>query len=158
MTGEKIRSETMPPRYGHGEISQRRNFGTATSQIRIAGPKNMAVYFDNSAAPTAAPTASHQAPRPVSSTFARKNKTKLEATKSGASGVTIMVPTAAISVTLSRMVAVAATRQPPNRIEAVRNTAQLIGSASKIDTNRTPSSVSPAIMVPKRITAATAGG
>src|SRR6202048_2140170 len=138
ITGENITSETRPPRYGQGESSQRRNFGTVTSQIRIAGPKNSAVYFDNSAAPTAAPTASHHAPRPVSSTWARKNSTKLEATKSGASGVTIMVPTAAISVALSRMVAVAATRQPPNRIEAVRNTAQLIGSASKIDTQQNP--------------------
>ncbi len=64
------------------------------------------------------------------------------------SGVTIRVPTAAISVTLSRMVAVAATRWPPNRIAAARYTAQLIGSASRIDTSRTPSSVSPAIMVP----------
>ncbi len=132
--------------------------GTATSQIRIAGPKNSAVYFDSSAAPTAAPTASHHAPRPVSSTLARKNSTKLEATSSGASGVTIMVPTAAISVTLSRMVAVAATRWPPNRISAARYTAQLIGSASRIDTSRTPSSVSPAIMVPRRITIATIGG
>src|SRR6266481_6944844 len=110
MTGENIRSDTRPPRYGHGEISQRRSFGTATSHIRIAGPKNSAVYFDNNAAPTAAPTASHQAPRPVSSTFARQNRTKLEATSRGASGVTIRVPTAAIKVALSSMVAVAATR------------------------------------------------
>jgi len=150
--------ETAPPRYGQGEISQRRSFGTATSHIRIAGPKNSAVYFDNNAAPTAAPTASHQAPRPVSSTFARKNRTKLEATSNGASGVTIRVPTAAISVTLSRIAAVAATRWPPNRIAALRYTAQLIGSASRIDTSRTPSSVSPAIMVPTRITKATIGG
>ena len=77
---------------------------------------------------------------------------------SGASGVTIMVPTAAIRVTLSRMAAVAATRWPPNRISAVRYTAQLIGSASRIETSRTPSSVSPAIMVPSRITIATIGG
>jgi hypothetical protein len=41
---------------------------------------------------------------------------------------------------------------------AVRYTAQLIGSASRMDTSRTPSWVSPAIMVPKRITAATPGG
>src|ERR1700681_1032675 len=121
MTGQNIASETKAPRIGHGEISQRRSFGTATSQIRIAGPKNMAVYFDNSAAPTAAPTASHQAPRRVSSTFARKNKTKLEATKSGASGGTIGWPPAPISGTWSGMAAFAATRQPPNRIEAVRN-------------------------------------
>src|ERR1700731_2304627 len=158
MTGENITSETRPPRYGHGETSPRRNFGTPTSQIRIAGPKNNAVDFDSNAAPTAAPAASHHAPRPVSSTLARKNRTKLEATRRGASGVTIRVPTAAISVTLSRMVAVAATRTPPNRIEAARNTAQLIGSASNIDTSRTPSSVSPAIMVPRRITNATIGG
>src|ERR1700676_5713725 len=152
MTGENITSATRPPRYGHGEINQRRNFGTATSQMKIAGPKNNAVYFDSNAAPTAAPTASHQAPRPVSSTFARKYNTKLEATSSGASGVTIRVPTAAISVTLSRMVAVAATRWPPNTMAAVRYTAQLIGSASRIDTSRTPNSVSPAIRVPRRIT------
>src|ERR1700682_350249 len=158
MTGEKIRSETMPPRYGNGEISQRRNFGTDTSQTRIAGPKNNAVYFESNDAPTAAPTASHQAPRPVSSTFARENRTKLEATSNGASGVTIRVPTAAISVTLSRMVAVSATRWPPNRMAAVRYTAQLIGSANKIETSRTPSSVSPAITVPRRITKATIGG
>ncbi len=119
ITGEKIANAISPPRYGHGEISQRRSFGTAISQIRIAGPKNSAVYFDSSAAPTATPTASHQKPRPVSSTFARKNSTKLEATKSGASGVTISVPTAAISVTFSRIAAVAATRLPPNRIPAV---------------------------------------
>ena len=50
----------------------------SASQIRIAAPKNSAVYFDSSAAPTAAPTASHHAPRPVSSTFARKNSTKLD--------------------------------------------------------------------------------
>src|SRR6266478_5868338 len=123
MTGENIRSETRPPRYGQGEISQRRNFGTATSQIKIAGPKNNEVYFDSNAAPTAAPTASHHAPRPVSSTFARKNSTKLEATSNGASGVTISVPTAAISVMFSRIAAVAATRWPPNRIAALRYTA-----------------------------------
>src|SRR6202011_2382172 len=134
MTGENIVSDTRPPRYGQGEISQRRSFGTLTSQIKIAGPKNNAVYFDNNAAPTAAPTPSHHAPRPVSNTFARKNRTKLEATSRGASGVTIRVPTAAIRVTLSRMVAVAATRWPPTRIAAVRYTAQLIGSASRIDT------------------------
>src|SRR5712672_912712 len=119
MTGENSASETTPPRYGQGEISQCRNFGTLTSQIRIAGPKNSAVYFDNNAAPTAAPTASHHAPRSVASTLARKNRTKLEATSRGASGVTIRVPTAAIKVTLSSMVAVAATRTPPNRIAAV---------------------------------------
>src|ERR1019366_5475545 len=158
MTGENITSATRPPRYGHGEISQRRFFGTLTSQIKIAGPKNSAVYFDNSAAPTAAPTASHQAPRPVSNTFARKNSTKLDATSSGASGVTIRVPTAAIRVTFKWMVAVDARRWPPNRMEAVRYTAQLIGSASRIDTSRTPSSVSPATIVPSRITTATAGG
>ena len=39
------------------------------------------------------------------------------------SGVTIRVPTAAISVTLSRTVAVAATRTPPNRMAADRYTA-----------------------------------
>src|ERR1019366_8354663 len=125
MTGENIAADTRPPRYGQGGISQRRSFGTASSQIRIAGPKNSAVYFDNSAAPTATPTASHHAPRPVSSTLARKNKTKLDATNSGASGVTISVPTAAIKVTLSRMAAVAATRWPPNRIAAERYTAKL---------------------------------
>src|SRR5450631_509144 len=130
MTGENIKSETRPPRYGQGEISQRRNFGTATSQIKIVGPKNNAVYFDSSAAPMAAPTASHHAPRPVSSTLARQNSTKLEATSNGASGVTIRVPTAAISVTFSRMVAVAAKRMPPNKMLAVRYIAQLIGSAS----------------------------
>src|ERR1019366_9000464 len=158
MTGENIAADTRPPRYGHGEISQRRNFGTANSQTRIAGPKNSAVYFDNSAIPTAAPTASHHVPRPVSSTLARKNITKLEATSNGESGVTIRVPTAAIRVTLSRMVAVAATRWPPNRIAAVRYSAKLIGNASRIDTSRTPSSVSPAIRVPARITNATIGG
>ncbi len=109
----------MPPRYGHGDSSQRRSFGTAASQIKIAGPKNSAVYFDSSAAPTAAPTASHHAPRSVSSTFARKKSTKLEATSSGASGVTINVPTAAISVMFSRIAAVAATRLLPNRMPAV---------------------------------------
>jgi hypothetical protein len=132
--------------------------GTQISQIRIAGPKNNAVYFDNSATPTATPTASHHTPRPLSSTLARHSSTKLAATKSGASGVTIMVPTAAISVTLSRIAALAATRWPPNRIAAERYTAQLIGSAKRIETSRTPNSVSPAIMVPSRITSATAGG
>src|SRR5258708_7041416 len=122
MTGENIRSETRPPRYGEGEISQRRNFGTATSQYKIAGPKNNEVYFDSNAAPTAAPTASHHAPRPVSSTLARKNSTKLAATSNGESGVTMRVPTAAISVTFRRIAAVAATSMPPNRIEAARYT------------------------------------
>src|ERR1700685_3084091 len=126
MTGANIASATTPPRYGQGEISQRRSFGTVTSQIKIAGPKNSAVYFDSSAAPTATPTASHQAPRPVSNTLARKNSTKLEATKSGASGVTIMVPTAAIIVALSSNVAVGASRWPPNRIAAGRQTGQLL--------------------------------
>src|SRR6202171_2559082 len=101
MTGENIAGEPAPPRYGQAEISQRRSFGTLTSQIRIAGPKNSAVYFDSNAAPTAAPTASHHAPRPVSSTFARQSTIKLEATSSGESGVTTRVPTAAIMVTLS---------------------------------------------------------
>src|ERR1700686_4958587 len=158
MTGENIASATAPPRYNQGEISQRRSFGTLASQIKIAGPKNSAVYFDSNAAPTAAPTASHHAPRPVSSTFARQSTMKLEATSNGESGVTIRVPTAAIRVTLSRMVAVAATRWSPNRIAAVRYSAKLIGGASKIDTNRTPNSVSPAIMVPRRIRTATPGG
>src|SRR4051794_2752130 len=158
MTGQNIANDTRPPSTGHGEISQRRSFGTIRSQIRIAGPKNSAVYFDSNAAPTAAPTASHHAPRPVCNTFDRKNKTKLAATNSGASGVTIRVPTAAISVTFRSIVAVAATRTPPNRMVAARYTAQLIGSASNIETSRTPSSVSPAIMVPRRITTATPGG
>src|ERR1700727_3684509 len=103
MTGENIASATTPPRYGQGEISQRRSWGTITSQIRIAGPKNSAVYFDSNAAPPAAPTASHHAPRPVSSTLARKNSTKLEVTSKGESGVTIKVPTDAIMGTLRRM-------------------------------------------------------
>jgi hypothetical protein len=90
--------------------------------------------------------------------LARKNSTKLAATSNGESGVTMSVPTAAISVTFRSIVADAATRMPPNRIAAVRYTAQLIGSASRIDTSRTPSSVSPAIMVPRRITNATIGG
>ena len=48
---------------------------------------------------------------------------------------------------------------PLCRVDVVTNyTAQLIGSASKIDTSRTPNSVSPAIMVPRRITTATPGG
>src|SRR6476660_8386375 len=107
MTGENIASATMAPRYGQGEISKCRSFGTLTSQIRIAGPKTSAGHFDNNAAPTAPPTPSHHAPPPVAYTFPRQNKTKLEATRTGASGVTIRVPTAAISVTLSSMVAVA---------------------------------------------------
>ena len=45
---------------------------------------------------------------------------RVAATSSGASGVTISVPTAAISVALSRMVAQAATRLPPNSISAAR--------------------------------------
>src|SRR6476619_1545822 len=112
MTGENIASATMAPRYGQGEISQCRSFGTTMSQIRIAGPKNSAVYFDNSAQPAATPTAGHQRPRPVCSTLASDSSTKLDATNSGASGVTIMVPTAAISVTLRKIAAVAATRLP----------------------------------------------
>src|SRR3954447_995468 len=114
ITGENIANATTPPSTGHGESSQRRSFGTAISQIRIAGPKNSAVYFDSSAAPTAAPTASHHAPRPVASTLASAYSTRLEATRSGESGVTIRVPTAAIMVALSRMVAVDAPRRPPN--------------------------------------------
>ena len=62
--------------------------------------------------PTLRPAASHHAPRPVSSTLASESRTKLEATRSGASGVTIMVPTAAISVTFSRTAEVAATLAP----------------------------------------------
>src|SRR4030088_1489291 len=103
MTGENIASATPPPRYGQGEISQRRSFGTLTSQIKIAGPKNNAVYFDNNAAPTAAPTASHHAPRPLSNTFARKNRTNLEPPSRGAAGVTIRGPIAAIRGVLSRL-------------------------------------------------------
>jgi len=70
----------------------------------------------------------------------------------------MVVPTEAISVALSRIVADAAIRASSNKIRAVRQTAQLIGSASRIDTSRTPNSVSPAIMVPRRITTATIGG
>src|SRR5215813_1314732 len=107
MTGENNAIAARPPSQSQGDHSQWRNFGTATSQITIATPKNIAVYFDSSAQPAAALTASHQAPRPVSSTFARKNSTKLDATSSGASGVTISVPTAAINVTLRSMAEVA---------------------------------------------------
>ena len=53
---------------------------------------------------------------PVCSTLASANSRKLEATSSGASGVTIMVPTAAISVMFSRIADEAATRRLPNRI------------------------------------------
>ncbi len=55
--------------------NQRRSFGTASEpdQDRRA-PKNIAVYFDSSAAPTATPTASHHAPRPVSSTLASEEQ------------------------------------------------------------------------------------
>jgi hypothetical protein len=80
------------------------------SQIRIAGPKNSAVYFDSSATPTATPTASHHAPCPVASTWASANNTKLEATSTGASGVTIINPTDVIIVALSRITAVVAIR------------------------------------------------
>ena len=103
--------------------SQRRCLGTTASQIRIAGPKNSAVYFDSSAQPTATPTANHHAPRSVSSSLARKKITKLAATSSGESGVMIVVPTDAMSVTLSRMVAVAATRVLSNNSPAERYTA-----------------------------------
>src|SRR5260370_220665 len=113
MTGENTASATRPPRYSHGEISQRRSFGMLTSQIRIAGPKNSAVYFDNSAAPTAAPTASHHAPRPVSSTFARKNRTKLEATSSGPARVTITLPPPPLTATFRRIPPPPPTRSPP---------------------------------------------
>ncbi|MGY4420074.1 hypothetical protein ACVWY2_002499 [Bradyrhizobium sp. JR6.1] len=78
------------------------------------------MYFDSNAKPALTPTASHQAPRPLSSTFASEYSRKLAATSSGASGVTISVPTAAISVTLSRIVALAAMRWPPNRISVAR--------------------------------------
>src|SRR5215813_14784291 len=98
MTGAKIANATIAPRYGQGDSSQRRCFGTTATQIRIAGPKNSEVYFDSSAQPTATPTASHHAPCPVSSTLARKNSTKAAATSDGESGVTISVPTAAINV------------------------------------------------------------
>jgi hypothetical protein len=50
--------------------------------------------------------------------LASENRRKLDATSSGASGVTIIVPTAAISVTFSRITAVAATCLPPNRTAA----------------------------------------
>src|ERR1700741_4179489 len=110
MTGENSASATSPPSQSQGDHSQCRSFGTATSQITIAGPKNSAVYFDSSAAPAARPTASHHAPRPVSSTLASENRMKLDATNNGASGVTIMVPTAAINVTFNRIADVAATR------------------------------------------------
>ena len=84
----------------------------------MAGPKNSAVYFDSSAQPAAAPTASHHTPRPVCSTLASANIRKLEATNSGASGVTIMVPTAAISVIFNKIAEEAATRRLPNRMAA----------------------------------------
>src|SRR6202521_3551779 len=100
-------SAASPPRYGHGEINQRLSSGTATSQTRMIGPKNSALYLDSSAAPTAAPTASHHAPCPVSKTFARKNRTKADANTSGESGVTIIVSTDTIMVAFSRIAAVA---------------------------------------------------
>jgi hypothetical protein len=56
------------------------------------------------------------------------------------------------------MAAVAAPRWLLNKMAAARYTAQLIGSDNNIDASRTPSSVSPAIMVPRRITSATPGG
>ena len=86
----------------------------------MIGPKNSALYLDSSAAPTAAPTASHQAPRPLSKTFARKNRTKPEAANKGASGVMIIVSTDTIMVAFSRIVAVEATIGLPNSISAAR--------------------------------------
>ncbi len=62
----------MPPRYGHGETSQRRRSFTSTNHSKISAPKNSAVYFDSNPQPTAIPTATHQMPRPVSQTLARK--------------------------------------------------------------------------------------
>ena len=72
----KHRKRDQPAEIEPWRHSQCRSFGTAISQIRIAGPKNSAVYFDSSAAPAAAPTASHHAPRPVSSTFASAKNSK----------------------------------------------------------------------------------
>ncbi len=116
------------------------------------------MYFDSSPQPTATPTAIHQTPRPVCQTLARKYRTKADATISGASGVTMVVPTDAINVALRKIVADTAIRASLNKIPAVRYTAQLIGSASRIETIRTPNAVSPAIIVPRRITTATIDG
>jgi hypothetical protein len=86
----------------------------------MIGPKNSALYLESSAAPTAAPAASHHAPRSVSKTFARKNRTKPDAASSGESGVTIIVSTDTIMLAFSRIVAVEATIGLVNRSCAAR--------------------------------------
>jgi len=159
-TGENIANATMP-----AEIEATAKSASAAalerSPARSESParKNSDVYFDSSAAPTAAPTASHHAPRPVSNTFAReKNSTKLEATSSGESG---RDDERADRCHQRDVQQDRRGRRHPHTAEtgiaAVRYTAQLIGSASNIDTSRTPNSVSPAIMVPSRITTANTG-
>ena len=77
---------------------------------------------------------------------------------SGASGVTIKVPAATISVRLNRSAAPAAVWRSPVRRSAARQTAHVAGIANRTETSRTPSCVSPAMAVPARITSATIGG
>src|SRR5215467_4700526 len=157
-TGANRRSAMEPPSHGHGVSNHRRISGTIINQTRILSPRNQAVYFESSAAPAAAPTASHHEPRPVSINLARKNRTKALATSNDASGVTIRVPTATINVRLKNKAAVAESLALLKRIWAERQTAQVAGTTSNAEMIRTPNSVSPAMSVPSRIKMATIGG
>ena len=86
----------------------------------MIGPKNSALYLDSRAAPTAVPTASHQAPCPLSKTLARKNSAKADAASKGESGVISIVSNDTIMVAFSRIAAVEATIGLANNISAVR--------------------------------------
>src|SRR5262249_51712568 len=106
-TGANRRSAMDPPSHGQGVSNHRRISGTIINQTRILNPRNQAVYFESGGVPTAADTASHHGPRPVSINLARKNNPKALATSNGASGVMITVPAATIKVRLKNSAAVA---------------------------------------------------
>src|SRR5436190_20222081 len=102
MTGEKTRMPRRTARYGQGVLSQRRSRGEATRYRRIEAARKQAVYLERSAAPQAAPAASHHPLRGDSSAFPKNSIESDQKRSRGASGNPNADPTNAAGVTAKR--------------------------------------------------------
>src|SRR5262249_17170194 len=133
-----IASAIAPATHGQGDQSHRRRSGTRTSQVKMLRAKKAVVYFENMPKPKAAPTASHHWPLPLSSTFARKKRSRALDSSTGMSEVAAIEPIATARVRLNSNAAVAPTLSLRKRIAPARQIAQVAGMARRSEQNRTP--------------------
>ena len=143
---------------GHGLFSVRQPPGLKTSQRPIPGARKSAEYFESAASPAARPAASHQARAPGPLVRARQESVSAQNRMFGASGTARMAPTATSTEALNQTAARTAVRWlVPNRM-ARSKTRKLASTDESTGSSRTPSGLSPAMVMPARIHQAIIGG